>query len=206
MVEPGEYLVDRKDVEELIRNLGGEDAKGSLDLPDKDGVLKPVIPREGTRLALLASSDLIEIVDLEDGLVRWRCGHQYPARYGVLAYGRTFGMSEEFYAERPWCGPCNVSVLKTISIRCGRCGHIITIGDPSTLYPASAEFMAHPNWVTMYEGKVICCMRDRCMTTSGFYAGEWMLGGFTPRFGGRTMAEESLRIGQPIGLNLRVRE
>lgn len=198
--------MDEKDLKDVIRDLGGKGAKGSLDLPDEHGVLKPTIPREGTHVVPLASSDLIELVDLDGGLVRWGCGHMFAARYGLVTYGRKFDMPEGYYVERPFCGPCNVSLLSRVSIRCGRCGHIIAPEDPSTLYPASAEFMAHPHWVTMYDGKVICCMRDRCMASSGFYAGEWTMEGFRPRFDGRTMAEETMRVGQPIGLRLPIRE
>lgn len=191
-------------LKDTIRRLGG--GKGSADMPNGDGTLSTVIPRAGTDNVPLATSDLIEIKNLRGARVRWRCGHVFPAMYDLVVYGRTFVMIPEYFADRPFCGECNTSYMRKCSIRCARCGHVIMPGDPSTLHAASADFGANPHWVTMVSGRVICCMRDLCVVSTGFYAGEWTTEGFCLRFeGGRTQNEEVVRTGRPIFLRLPIR-
>lgn len=195
----------RQTLKDLVRRIGGEDANGSFDMRNADGSVTPVVPRQGTDNVRLATTEVIELATLQGSPVMWRCGHRFPERFEVIAYGEKCELSDEYYQVRPSCGWCSVAYLRAESIRCGRCGHIIMPEDPSTLYPPTAEFMAHPHWVTMAFNKVVCCMRDRCVVSTGLYAGEWMGRQFHARFEGRTQNEEAMRTGKPITMRLPIR-
>jgi hypothetical protein len=85
--------------------------------------------------------------------------------------------------------------MKKSAIRCCLCGYGIVEGDGVALYHKNSSGI-NKEVATFVGDSVVGCLLWDCCPSGGFYAGNWTLDGFKPRFGGRTAAEESFHSGQ----------
>ncbi len=155
--------------------------------------VKLYVPPKMVRATLL---DQIEVLDASVKQRRYSCGHDASKTFRVSFYGQ---VSKLFKRARK-CPDCFIAEVSPHVIRCVLCGDPIFPGDGVALY-APDNTMRLDIATTLPDGQVIGCMGWDCCDCGAFFAGNWSVEGFVPRFGGRTAGQEAMATGNTIVVN-----
>lgn len=148
------------------------------------------------------STDEVAAVPQTKKQVRYKCGHDYAAKFDLNFFGEKYGLADQVFVEREECGDCMIAAMKPALIRCGECGYAICPGDGVALYGNDESFEDKPWKQTVDNGEsVMGCMRAACCPSGGFFAGNWDGKKFVPRFEGGTAAGEAARTGETVVAN-----
>ena len=116
----------------------------------------------------------------------FQCGHDGPASFRL----HTYGEQTKDLGGLDKCPDCQLAFYKKHLIRCAMCRLYIQPGDGVALYDYESLGL-HLDIATRVGSAVIGCLRMACCPSGGFFAGNWSVDGFKPRYQEkRTVAED----------------
>ncbi len=141
------------------------------------------------------STDTFAVAESSSETKAFSCGHIGP-KWFVLD---TYGIRTKRFEDSKRCPRCHLERLRTFTIRCAACGHIILPGDGVALYDTELNKMKYASVAhRIDERTVLGCMRWDCCESGAFFGGNWSEQGFVPQFNGSNVAQEAFRTGRPI--------